>query len=117
MQLHRDLVKNCIDLLYDNPLLTASLPSCGRVSLMRQAQHGDRLVLHLMYANPIKRGATEVIEDIVPLSGVKVSLRVDRAPGAVYLAPERKGIDFTYGNGRVSFTVPRLEMNQIVVIR
>jgi hypothetical protein len=84
---------------------------------MRQPQHGDRVVLHLMYANPIKRGATEVIEDIVPLRNVKVSLRVERAPTAVYLAPERKGVDFSCGDGRVSFTVPRLEMNQIVVIR
>ena len=38
MQLHRDLVKNCIDLLYDDPLLQVSLPSCGRVNVTRQPQ-------------------------------------------------------------------------------
>ena len=116
MQLHRDLVKNCIDLLYADPMVTASLPSCGRVSVMQQTNEGDRLVVHLMYANPIKRGQTEVIEDIVPLFDVAVSMVTDREPAKVYLAPEREEIKFAYGTGRVSFVVPRLEMNAIVVI-
>jgi len=116
MQLHRDLVKNCIDLLYDDPLLTVSLPSCGRVSVMRQPDQNNRLVLHLLYANPIKRGATEVIEDIVPLFNVDVSLRGVRGPSKVYLAPEREEMEFQYDGDRVSFTVPKVEMSQVVVI-
>jgi hypothetical protein len=116
MQLHRDLFRNCLDLLYADPLLEVRMPSCGRVSLMRQPAEGGRLVLHLMYANPIKRGATEVIEDIVPLHDVEVSLKVESAPRRVYLAPEREEIACAFENGRARFTVPKVEMNQIVVI-
>ncbi|MBT4821056.1 MAG: beta-galactosidase, partial [Lentisphaerae bacterium] len=116
MQLHRDLVLNCIDLLYDEPLLTVNLPSCGRVGLMRQPQENDRLVLHLMYAVPIKRGQTHVIEDIVPLTDVAVSVRAPREPTRVYLAPEDSDLDVSWSDGRLEFVLPRLEMNQIVVI-
>ena len=116
MQLHRDLVKNCIDLLYDDPLLQVGLPSCGRVNLTRQPQERNRLILHLMYANPIKRGDTNVIEDIIPLYDIPVSLKADRDISRVYLAPEDEDIEFAVANGRVSFTVPKVEMNQIVVI-
>jgi len=116
MQLHRDLVKNCIDLLYADPMLTCSLPSCGRVSVMQQPDEAGRLVVHLMYANPIKRGQTEVIEDIIPLFDVEVSVKTDHEPTKVYLAPEREAIDFAYDDGRVSLTVPRIEMNAIVVV-
>ena len=116
MQLHRDLVKNCIDLLYDDPLLQVSLPSCGRVNVTRQPHEGNRLILHLMYANPIKRGDTEVIEDIIPLYDIAVSLKADRDISRVYLAPENEDLEFAVADGRVSFTVPKVEMNQIVVI-
>ncbi len=116
MQLHRDLVKNCIDLLYDDPLLQVALPSCGRVNITRQPQEGNRLILHLMYANPIKRGDTNVIEDIIPLYNIPVSLKADRDISRVYLAPENEDIEFAVADGRVSFTVPKVEMNQIVVI-
>ena len=116
MQLHRDLVKNCLDLLYDDPLLQVSLPSCGRATVTRQPRAGNRLIVHLMYANPIKRGDTEVIEDIIPLYGVAVSLKTDRAVSRVSLAPENEDLDFEIANGRVSFTVPKVEMNQLVTI-
>ncbi len=116
MQLHRDLVKNCIDLLYDDPLLTATLPSCARVNVTCQPQEGDRRIVHLMYANPIKRGATEVIEDIIPLFDIRVSLKVEGDVKRVYLAPEEDDIAFDLKDDRVSFVVPKVEMNQIVVV-
>jgi hypothetical protein len=116
MQLHRDLVKNCIDLLYEDPVLDVTLPSCGRVNLTRQAEEGNRQVLHLMYATPIKRGDTQVIEDIIPLYDIPVSLKVDGDVSRVYLAPENEDLEFDVADGRVSFIVPKVEMNQIVVI-
>ena len=69
-----------------------------------------------MYAVPIQRGDTHVIEDIVPLHDVPVSLKVDGDVSRVYLAPEDEDIEYSVADGRVSFTVPKVEMNQIVVI-
>lgn len=116
MQLHRDLFRNCLRLLYPDALIETDLPSCARVSLTRQSGKDGRLVLHLLYANPIKRGATEVIEDIVPLFDVPVSVRCDFVPERVYLAPSGEGIPFVCSDGRVSFVVPVVELSQIAVI-
>jgi len=115
MQLHRDLFKNCFDLLYDDPLLEVDLLTCGRASIMEQKARG-RLMVHLMYLNPIRRGAVEVIEDIIPFYDVKVSLRSERAPLRIYMAPSRKEISFTYSDNRVQFTVDKIEISSIAVI-
>jgi hypothetical protein len=115
MQLHRDLVLNCLDLLYPDRMLDVDLKSCGRVGLMRQEAE-NRLLLHLMYAVPIRRGSTEVIEDIVTLTDVEVALAVDAEPARVYLAPSREELAFEYSGGEVRFAVPKIEMNQIVAV-
>jgi hypothetical protein len=73
------------------------------------------LILHLLYANPIKRGAVEVIEDIVPLYDIPVALRLDTAPKALYSAPSKQAIPFQYETGILSFTVPKLLMHEMVV--
>lgn len=115
MQLHRDLFSNCLDLLYIDRLLEVDLGSCGRATVTRQEDR-NRTIVHLMYANPIRRGQTEVIEDIVPLLDRDVSLRSGEKPKAVYLAPTREPLPFTHAAGRVRFRVPRLELSQIVVV-
>jgi hypothetical protein len=114
MQLHRDLLTNCLNLLYTDTLLEADLPSCGRATVMRQGAR-NRTVVHLTYVNPVHRGPTEVVEDIVPLFEREVALRLEREPKRVYLAPSREELPFTYVDGRVRFSVPRLELSQIVV--
>ncbi|MBD3421715.1 MAG: beta-galactosidase [Chitinivibrionales bacterium] len=116
MQLLRDLFANCLELLYGGPMLNiGGLPSCGRVSLMRQESR-NRTILHVLYANPIKRGATEVIEDIVPIYDIHITLAAAHKPQKVYSAPEQKAIDFAHENGAVSFTIPRLEMSEMIVL-
>ena len=57
-----------------------------------------------------------MIEDIIPLRDVEVSLRVGRRPKKIYLAPQREPLAFSYKSGRVRFTVPKIEMSQIVAI-
>ena len=96
-------------------LLEVDLGSCGRATVTRQAAR-DRTIVHLMYANPIRRGQAEAIEDIVPLFDREVSLRSEEEPETVYLAPSREEVPFTYEGGRVRFRVPKLELSQMVVI-
>ncbi len=111
----KQIVTFVIDaLLGQDKTLCTDLPAQGITTLMRQ---GDRLVHHLIYASPVKRGrCTEVIEDIIPIYDTGVSIRTDRAPSRVYLAPELTPLAFTYAGGRVSYTVPRLECHAMAVI-
>lgn len=112
----RELVLGILSLLFDGRTLTTNLPDRGVVTLNRQEEK-DRLVNHLLFAYTTKRGTnTEIIEDVIPLYNISVSVRTDRKPRRVYLAPQDEDIDFTFANGVVSYTVPKLEIHQMVSI-
>jgi hypothetical protein len=82
---------------------------------MRQEDR-SRFIIHLLYANPIKRGAVEVIEDIVPVFEVPVAFRVGKKPRRLYRAPSMEEIPFRYEEGHVSFIVAKLLMHEMVVV-
>jgi len=115
MRLHRDFVMNCLERLYPDPLLTCSLPSCGRANVTWQERE-NRHLLHLLYAAPAKRGNVEVIEDIIPLANVQVTFAVRQPPKAVRLVPEGTMLPFTCSDNRIEFTIPALNMAQIVAV-
>lgn len=96
--------------------LETSLPAQGVITLQEQREE-KRLVNHLLYASPVRRGeGIEVIEDIVPLNNVKVSVRTVNPVKQVYLAPQLTPLPFSYENETVAYTVPVLECHQMVVI-
>ena len=65
----------------------------------------------------MKRGkGVEVIEDIVPVYNTEVSIKLDREPTRVYLAPQDRDIDFDYTDGILTYTLAKLECHQMVVI-
>ncbi len=113
----RDLFCATLDvLLGDRKTVAVDLPAQGVTTLMDQpAQH--RLVHHLLYASPVKRGSgIEVIEDIVPLYHIHAAVRTDRPIRRVYLAPQMTELAFTQENGVVRYEVERLWNHQMVVL-
>jgi hypothetical protein len=96
--------------------LETDLPAQGVVTV--QEQKGEqRVVNHLLYASPVKRGQSiEIIEDIVPLHNIEVSIKLPYKAKRVYLAPQMQELDYTENDGKVSYTVPTLECHQMVVI-
>ena len=52
-KLHRDLIENCLKLLVPEQTVTAELPSCGTITLLKQTKT-DNYILNLLYAVPIK---------------------------------------------------------------
>ena len=113
----RDLVCATLDhLLGDEKTLQTNLPAQGVTTLMDQEEE-HRLVNHLLYASPVRRGTKiEVIEDILPVYNVEVTLRPGKEVKRVYLAPQMQDIPFTQENGKVRYTVERLECHQMVVL-
>ncbi|MBQ3669584.1 MAG: beta-galactosidase trimerization domain-containing protein [Clostridia bacterium] len=109
-QLFREAVIKALRLVY-RPRYTADLPSAGRTRLTRQAEF-SRYVFHAAYASPIQRGNTSVIEDIVPLHGVNVICDIAEPVKQVRLIPSGEGLPFDQGEGRVSFTIPKVELYQ-----
>ena len=111
------LLTHIIDaLLGDGKTLSTDLPAQGIVTLMDQ-EGENRLVNHLLYASPVRRGnGIEVIEDIVPLYDVHVTIRMEREPVRLYLAPEMEELPFVYENGALSYTLPQLSCHAMAVI-
>jgi len=72
---HRDLLVNALRLVHRRPAVEATLPSAGRVTLLRQP-HAGRYAAHLLYAPPMPRGRTLVIEDLPTLRDVPLTVRV-----------------------------------------
>lgn len=114
----KEMVLHALSRLLPQPALSTSLPARGITTLQYQ-QAERRYVNHLLYAAPALKGRIEVIEDIVPLQGVSVSLRLP-SPAAVkrvYLAPAMTELPFTAEqNGGITYTVPHLENHQMAVI-
>lgn len=114
----KELVHNAIERLIgkEKSVKVAGIPDRGVVTLTSQKEK-DRLVLHMLFAHTCMRGEkTEVIEDIVPLYNVSAEVRVDKKPASVRLVPEGTPIDFTYDDGRVSFTVPKVDIHAMTEI-
>lgn len=111
----KKLVCHVLDeLLGEEKTVETSLPAQGIVTLTRQK---ERLVLHLLYASPVKRGKNvEVIEDILPLYNIHVKIRTGVTAKKVILEPEQEEIPFVQEKDRICFTVPRLRNHQMAVI-
>ena len=83
-RVYRTLVRNAIDLLLPQRLVTAGLPSYGQVTVLRQPETRDRLVVHLLaYPVEARTAQLDMIEDVVPLRDVpSPSVRVSGPPGS-----------------------------------
>jgi hypothetical protein len=115
VRLHRELVKNAIDLLYSSPLLKVeNLPSCGRVSLLKQAAQ-NRYVAHLLYAPALLRGEVQVIEDFLPVPNVKIEFDVPEKVKNVYLIPDGKKLKFSKTGNKLLVEVPTFTMHTGIV--
>jgi hypothetical protein len=96
-------------------MVRTDMPTAGRATLRRQE---GRDVLHLLYANPIRRGtlrgdAVQPIQDIVPLQDVGVEVEVEGVQ-AIRLVPEGQDLPFEVKGGRARFSVPRVAGHQMV---
>jgi len=112
----KEMVLHALNRLLPAKTLRTGLPAQGVVTLQEQRAE-KRLVNHLLYASPVKRGdGIEVIEDIVPLYDVEVSVRTARPVSSVYLAPQMTPLPYRSEEGAVSYTVPKVDCHQMVVI-
>ena len=106
-------MRNLIERLLPDPLLRVDAPTSTETSVLRQ---GRRTIVHLLQYAPERRTPTlDLVEDIVPLREVPVSLRLERAPARVYLAPSLQELPFAYDSGRARVVVPEIRGHEMVV--
>jgi len=99
-------------------MIEVEMPLAGRGTLRQQ--HG-RDILHLLYANPVRRGTlrgdpVQPIQDIVPLHNVSVDVEAKRPVRSVTAVPQGTALEFTWDTGRARFTVPEIIGHQMIEI-
>jgi hypothetical protein len=111
---HKTLVRNCIERLLTDPLLKVQAPSTAELTLTEQP---GRRIVHLLHYPSERRGVDlDVVEDVIPLFHVPLSVRLERKPQQVYLAPELRALPFSYEDGYVTVTVPEVRGHAMVVV-
>jgi hypothetical protein len=115
-RVYRTLVGNAVDLLLPRRLVTAGLPTSGQVTVLRQPEARDRLVVHLLYYPPERRTPQiDIVEDVVTLHDVPLALRPGFRPSRVYEAPGEAPLQYEWEGGEARLTLPRLRGHTMVV--
>ncbi len=113
----RQLFLNALDRLLPDPLLRMEAPTAAIATLTRQDDHG-RWILHLLHYVPERRGeAFDIVEDVVPLYGVPISVKVEAPVESVRCVPQGEALTFDVAGGRLQFTLPRVMGHQMVEIQ
>ena len=107
------LVRNCIQRLLPKPLVKTDLPSTAELTVTEQ--NGNRIVHVLHYPAARRAPDLDIVEDVIPLTSVNVSLRLDQKPRQVYLAPQRQSLKFDYNGGYASVVIPTVHGHQMAV--
>lgn len=114
---HKAIVQTCLMRLLENSLLISSsnLPSTAEVTL-RKLDEGH--VVHVLHYIPHRRcRQIDTIEDVIPLYGVALSVRVPLPPAQVKCVPQNTPIPFRWENGCVHFVVEQVSGHQMVWIQ
>lgn len=112
----KKLFLNALEMLLPEPVVRIVAPSTALVSVNEQASE-NRWVVHLLHYIPERRGTDfDIIEDVIPIYGVCVSLRVPKKVKDVSCVPDGESLDFCVNNGRIDFILPKLEGHQMVAV-
>ena len=113
----KELFSEIISRMIGNDLtVRVNIPDRAVVTYTRQ-ENEKRNILHLLFAHTTVRGkSTEVIEDTVPLFNIKCSVKCANKPSKIATVPDGTELDFTYTDGYAEFTVPKLDIHQMIEI-
>ncbi|MBE7053176.1 MAG: hypothetical protein E7391_02745 [Ruminococcaceae bacterium] len=112
--LHRKLVNNILDDLY-TPI--AKVESAYGILELVTLEKENRLLLQLVNANGNHANPNSVTEDmILPVFDIKLSVKSDNMPNKVVLQPDNKILDFEYKNGRIYFSIDKVDIHSIVEV-
>ena len=103
---HRRLIGNCLALLLPRPLVRApAAPAAPSVLETTVVRKGAVTIVHLLSFAPERRGELDIVEEALPLVELPISIRTDRPPKRVELAPHGERLDHEYLDGYVTVRV------------
>lgn len=113
---HKRYFLYALNAVYGGSKLQAEgLGAQGRVTMIHQPDR-HRYCINMNYASPVRRGAAEIIEDILPVCSIRLTVRIDKQPVRVYQPLTDETLDFIWEDGAARFTVPELRCHTTVVV-
>lgn len=110
----RQLLGNCINQLINEPLIIDDGPSGLETTVVKTDK---ATVVHLLSFYPERRAdGLDIVEDAIPVVGMKMKVKVDCEPTRVYLAPEEKDLSYSYVNGYVETEVTFTSGHSMLVV-
>lgn len=110
----KTFVEDAVDRLLPERSLKVEGPSTLRCTLTHQPQH-NRYVAHVLHYVPEKRAeGFEVIEDVIPLQGLRVTLRSDLAVESARLVPSGEPLELKRTDRGIETTLPTLRGHQMI---
>jgi hypothetical protein len=112
---YKRLFLNVLHRFLNEPLVRTNAPSTAHVTLQRQEAEG-RTIAHVLHYIPEQRYKDiQTIEDVIPLYSVELSVRLDRRPGRVYVAPVGTELEADWGRGRSRVMIPEVRGHAMIV--
>jgi len=110
----KKMLLNALELLLPEPLVRVNTPSTARIALNKQTKEG-RYVLHLLHYMPERRSEEiDIIEEAIPLFNIEISVKTEKAIKSITCVPQNEELDYEVNDGRVEFTLPKLDGHQMV---
>lgn len=108
---YKQIIKNALEYLYPDKLVTANLPSFARMTLTKK---DNITLLHILSYCPEQRGNSAVVEEPIELYDVTFTLK--GSARAVYSLPDKNSLTLTKKDKTFSFTVPHINGHAIYAI-
>ena len=105
-----------LDSVYSGaPIKVKGLMSEGKFRAIKQESE-SRYCINVTYASPSKRGAAEIIEDIVPIYNIEFSASLPERIKKVVLPLSGKEIPFEYEDQTLRFTLQKLDCHETIIL-
>ena len=110
----RDFLESLVRELFPEPAVTVRGSHDVDVTLNRK---DGKLALNLVNTSgPNSNGKVYTFDQIPPAGPLAVTIKAAQKPLKVTVQPGGKAIPFTYANGKISLTYPKLEIHDIIVV-
>ena len=110
----RDFLAALVRELAPAPLVEVTGSHSVDVTAMKK---NGRLMINLVNtAGPHESKHVYVFDDIPPVGPLQVALRLEARPSKLRLEPAGTELNFTYADGVARFTVPRVEIHEVVAV-
>ena len=112
--LARDFLDGLVDELFPDPV--ASVEGSHNVDVIVNRKNDTLCVNLVNTSGPHEDDQVFVIDTIDPVGPLDVTIRSEDRPSSVKLEPGDRKVDYSYSNGQISLTIPKLDIHDVIVV-